>query len=187
MHIIERLEPVEEENIQKVFGRYDVHEAVELQQFKTGILDVFPSLLSMDDANKALSSHEFNLKHEDKYIKVITEVFMDNESSVYIYCKDIETVDLKSQCHFVNEEQLNLIDKVLGLEQDIFKTNSVELLQAFIKLSTREVLFSNLFFMVREISIVGNYDLSFPVICSSEASFYKIKCIAEKNGLFVRT
>lgn len=68
----------------------------------------------------------------------------------------------------------------------LFLIEDKEILSLFVKLSTRELLFSIFHFINVLITIVGNFDLSFPIFCKGEDDLKEYLSIARENDLFFR-
>lgn len=69
---------------------------------------------------------------------------------------------------------------------NIFSIENEDTLDLFIKLYTRELLFSVFHFTKIQITIVGSWDLSFPMFSNNKNGFKELLSIAEKNELFFR-
>ena len=71
-------------------------------------------------------------------------------------------------------------------KSNIFSIDNRDILYLFIKLSTRELLFSVFHFTKIQITIVGGWDLSFAVFYNNKNDFNEYLSIARKNELFFR-
>lgn len=169
-------------SIECYFKRLDMEEETDLDDYTVGVLDVFPYILSEKEAEHLLSSFEnHNLKYEVRFIETIRKVFYKNGKEVLIYCPNINEYFLEH-----TEEESLLTKDIVRLQSDVFKVTSEKYLEEFIKLSTRELQFSNFYFTNIPTVIIGNYDLSFPVYCLTKVDFDWICKQAKQEGLFIR-
>lgn len=169
-------------SIECSFKRLDMEEETDLDDYTVGVLDVFPYILSENEAEHLLSSFEnHNLKYEVRFIETIRKVFYKNGKEVLIYCPNINEYFLEH-----TEEESLLTKDIVQLQSDVFKVTSDEYLEEFIRLSTRELLFSNFYFTNIPAVIIGNYDLSFPVYCLKKVDFDWICKQTKREGLFIR-
>ncbi|WNQ12227.1 hypothetical protein MJA45_04025 [Paenibacillus aurantius] len=170
-----------------LFGKLNIHEDEGPKHFVTGILDIYNHALSEEDAEKFLSSfNDHNLRYEGAYLDFIKELFILNNSHVTIFSPKLDELFKSEDVSFLDEKQLELLERAISLGSEVIKTTSQEVLTLFLILSTREIHFSNFFFLETESIVVGNYDLSFPVYCRNHIHFNLIENIARKIGLFLR-
>lgn len=186
------------------FGRLDIHEyEAPRNKFCVGILDLFNKALSFKEADERIISYntecEENSKirreyliREAKFVEFIKfATIINNEDFIYIYCPDI--LELKGKRHsfltkFLSNSDNELLRPQVRKIKDkegLFKVDA-ELLSIFVKLSTRELYFSNFFFRNSNSVVIGNYDLSFPVYSIDTFVMDKYEKKAHEIGLYIR-
>ncbi|MFD2117633.1 hypothetical protein ACFSTH_09445 [Paenibacillus yanchengensis] len=172
---------MEIEAVLHVFSRLDIENEEDISKFNVGILDVYSYTLSEVEAKDLLSSFaEHNLKYEDRFIDTISSIFRKNGGIVLVYLSqcnyDSDLAHKKGvKCKFSKEN-----------ENELIKIDNLADLEIIAELSTRELFFSNFFFMNINTAIIANYDLSFPVYCDNQQDFNWLTNEAIKNGLFIR-
>jgi len=173
--------PSEMNLILSVFTRLDIEEEVNLNKFTVGILDVFPHTLSVEDAALYLSSfQEHNMKYEHRFLDIFQRIFQCNGEEVYVYTSELLfNVEIEEVARISS-------NSILDYQNELVRITSWNDLQQLLTLTTRELLFSNFFFMSLKTVIIGNYDLSFPVYSLDKHSFTWISGQAGKNKLHVR-
>lgn len=163
------------------------------EKYTYAILDVYDHQLSVDDAEQFLSSfQEHNLKHEYKFLNFIRNVYEINKEKPIVVetsideLTNIEIIRILDGLDF--SDKLIFIDLIKNnkLNSNLFFVSSIEAIVLLAKLSTRELLFSTFHFINIQASILGNYDLSFPVFFYDKDSLNKYLEIAKENDLFLR-
>lgn len=176
-----KVSQIEINAVLREFSRLDIENEENVSKYNVGILDVYSYTLSEEEAAILLCSfEEHNLKYEERFVDTIKGVFQKNGGVVLVYLSkfndDINFMHKNNvRCNFSkkNENELIKIDNLADLE-------------IVVKLSTRELFFSNFFFMNIHTVIIGNYDLSFPVYCVNECDLDWLSNEANLNGLFIR-
>lgn len=167
--------------VMRKFSRFDIENEEDLSKFNVGILDVFSYTLSEVEAKILLNSfEEHNLKYENRFICTISSIFEKNGGTVLVYL---------AQCNY--DSYFVCVDGVecnfsKNDEKRLIKIDNLDDLESILKLSTRELFFSNFFFININTVIIANYDLSFPVYCVNQKDFTWITNEANKNNLFIR-
>lgn len=189
------LKPIFENKVNSVL-KLQVHiESIDdaYKKYNNAILDVFDHELSLEESSGSLGSFvEHNLKYEHRYVQFMEDIYESNNSMpviVDIYLNDLENVDILRILGTLDyQDKLFFIDLIRHnkSKSHLFLIENKEALSLFVKLSTRELLFSIFHFTDAPITIVGNFDLSFPIFCNSENDLKEYLSIARKNDLFFR-
>jgi hypothetical protein len=163
------------------------------EQYSSAILDVFDHQLSMEEANQLLGYFvEHNLKYENRFIRFMEEVYTLNKSMpvlIEVYLKQLESTDILRILHILDyKDKLLFIDLIRNHqgESHLFLIEDEEALSLFIKLSTRELLFATFHFTNIPMTVLGNFDLSFPIFFNCKDDIEKYINIARNNQLFLR-
>lgn len=164
------------------------------ERYPSAIVDLFDNQLSLNEYKReSIGDFEnFNLKHEEKYLNfikelytlsiedpVIIEVKFTDLSNVHIL-RILDTLDYKEKLLFVEL----IKDKMI--KDDLFLIYDEEILKLFIKLSTRELVFSNFYFTKLGITLCGADDLNFPIFFSNKSEQMNCSKIANKYSLFLK-
>lgn len=112
-------------------------------------------------------------------LPVIVDIQLNDLENIDIL-RILETLDYQDKLFFIDLIRDNASNSHLFLIED------KEILSLFVKLSTRELLFSIFHFTNVPITIVGNFDLSFPIFCKGEDDLKEYLSIARENDLFFR-
>jgi hypothetical protein len=186
-------------NFQKKFFKTDFdnndnfYEAA-IKKYPNAILDVFDRCLDAENKEIELLSNEyFRLSQEYKYLNFIEKVFSLNDKKCYV---DI-VLEKSSYLSFKYIWcELDEIDKYILMHQIILLSNKnhkknfliddVNLAKMFIRGMLREYWHYNLYFDKKPLLIMGNYDLSLPVICKCENDMKVYEKIANECGLYFR-
>jgi hypothetical protein len=194
--MIELLKPISETEANSLIkikvSSENIDEAY--KQYSNGILDVFNRQLSFDEASELLSSFiEHNLKYEHRYIEFIKRVYELNKNNPIIaevYLGNLESIDIVRIIEVLDfKDKLLFIDLIRhnSTKSNLFLVTSEEGILLLTKLSTRELLFTTFHFTSIPISIIGNFELSFPTFFKSEEEHKIYKDIARKNHLYFRS
>ena len=169
------------ENIEDAYERYD-----------NAILDVFDHQLTIEEADSALGFIEHNLKYEHRYIKFIEDLYEANSYHpiiIEIHLNELESLDILRILDGLDyKDKLVFIDIISNNENksNMLTVENKEFLHLLIKLSTREILFSIFHFIEIPITVVGGWDLSFPVFFNNKNVYEECLSIAKKNELYFR-
>lgn len=189
------LKPIFEDELESIL-KLDIHiETIDnaYKKYNNAILDVFDHQLSIQEADISIGSFvDHNLRYEYRYLEFIKDIYKANDYETIIIeanLSDLENLDILRIL-----ESLDYKDKLLFIDiirfnenkSNIFSVDNMEILYLFIKLSTREILFSVFHFTKIQVTIVGGWDLSFSVFYNSKNDFNKYFNIAKKNELFFR-
>ncbi|MEK4043320.1 hypothetical protein NSU18_06620 [Paenibacillus sp. FSL H8-0048] len=113
------------------------------------------------------------------------KIFQLNKSSIYVKSiRIINTSDSYIIQKGFTKDDIEFIEKFLCYENRLLQVTHFEELVRIIKLSTREVVFSN--FYTEDAAIEGNFDLSFPMYCRSEQSKKLLNEYASEVNLYIR-
>ena len=193
----------EKNRILAKFGRLDMEELERpWEKFDVGILDVYSRCLTVSEAQDLLVNFRGNswfrkakqpryLAQERSFLAVFHSLWQLNENEpVFIYFPHLATLtkrEIKYALKNLNSGERVLLKNVLknfSSNENLLKTRDFRLLALFVKLSAREMLFSNFFF--RAAVIIGNFDCSFPVYALDEREMDRYRRIAHSEGLFIR-
>ncbi len=158
-----------------------------------GFLDVFDHVLSCDEADVLFTSfEEHNLKYEDRYVEFINDVYELNKSKpivVEMYLNELSNVEILRILNILDyKDKLIFLELVRNIENSyyLFLIQSSVILPLLIRLSTRELLFTTFYFTEIPISIVGNFDLSFPIFFENPNDICTYLDISKETNLFLR-
>lgn len=189
------LKPVYENKIELILNVHMETMDNAYKEYNNTILDVFDHQLSVEEIEEndlSFGFVEHNLKYEYRYIQFIEDLCRANDNEpiiIEVYLNDLENLDILRIL-----EGLDYKDKLIFLDivrfnkskSSIFSIENKDLLHLFIKLSTREILFSIFHFTKIQITVVGSWDLSFPMFSNNKNDFKDFLSIARKNELFFR-
>jgi hypothetical protein len=190
------LEGINESELnEKIKGFIITHENIDTayEKYIYGILDTFDHCLNEEEADRFLTSFtEHNLKQEYKFIEFMKLAYELNEYEPIIMNLPFHEIESTYILYILNI--LDYADKVAFIEQirriegqrTYHRIKQWELLQLYTKLATREIYFPIFHFTRFPMTMVGNFDLSFPLFCQYEDDMNRYKSIAEKCGLFIR-
>ena len=189
------LKPTSENEIETIL-KINIHrETIDsaYEKYNNTILDVFDHQLSIKEADISIGSFvDHNLKYEHRYIQFIEDIYRANDYEpviIEVNLNDLENLDILRILEGLDYKDKLLFIDIVRFNQSKSNTFSIEnkeLLNLFIKLSTREILFSVFHFTKIQITIVGACDLSFPVFSYNKNDFKELLSIATKNELFFR-
>ena len=189
------LKPTSENEIETIL-KINIHrETIDsaYEKYNNTILDVFDHQLSIKEADISIGSFvDHNLKYEHRYIQFIEDIYRVNDYEpviIEVNLNDLENLDILRILEGLDYKDKLLFIDIVRFNQSKSNTFSIEnkeLLNLFIKLSTREILFSVFHFTKIQITIVGAWDLSFPVFSYNKNDFKELLSIATKNELFFR-
>lgn len=170
------------ENIEDAYEEYD-----------NAILDIFDHQLTIEEADLTLGFVEHNLKYEYRYIKFIEGLYEYNSCQpiiIEINLNELQSLDILRILEGLDyKDKLIFIDIIRHSENksNMFTVENKELLHLLIKLSTREILFSIFHFTKIQTTIVGGWDLSFPIFFNNKNNYEQCLSIAKKNELCFRS
>jgi len=194
---------IENTDIIERFGRLDIEKEVNVNRFCIGILDRFGECLSNEQSiiefpNVPKFVKESNdllefIKLEKQYLLFFNKIFEFNKNIVYIYAPGF--IKLKGKDYdwiydYLNDEEKKQLQFLL--KQRIYKKNNVIILtnlkhmELFVKMSFREICFSNFFFCNTSTVIIGNYEMNFPVYSLNSDFFEALILIAKECQLNIR-
>ena len=160
---------------------------------KNTILDIFDTCLDEKaEELELLDSQFFKLSQERKYLNFISDVFFENDKKCILNIKyDMKDYDLLIR--YIND--LDVIDRYLLLEQfgslkkcssTFFLVDNLNLLEMFVKGILREVFDMEIYFKRKPLLLFSNYDLSLPLVFSSEKDMMYYEVLARNNNLYFR-
>ncbi|MBL0387276.1 hypothetical protein JJB07_11500 [Tumebacillus sp. ITR2] len=181
-----------------LYGRVDIEEIERPTIFSVGILDQYPSQLSEEEAarllNFEINSSRFRMT-EKKYLSFFKAALDDNDHfPIYAYSPKLSKINGPELQLILSsldrKNMINLRKLVCSWKQEnqpeVFRITNYDQILLLIQLSTRELCFSNFFFIKSKSVIVGNYDLSFPIYCLDEKMLDTYSMLARNKGLFIR-
>lgn len=169
------------EAVRSLFSRLDVEHEEDVRRFHAGILDVYPEALPEEEARELLGSFEaHNLRYEDRFVRTLASLFRENGMTAVAFlahCNRDHGCDIGDGLkHLFSEKD----------EHAAIRIDNERALETVVKLSARELFFSNLFFVNLGAVVIGNYELGFPVYCVRKEDLDWIAEVAAVNGLHVR-
>jgi hypothetical protein len=177
--------PIKEEEFKQICNIRVKNIMQGMNEYINGILEIKCDL----DENRTFEN--FNLKHEDRFVRFMEKIYEINKESpivVDFYLKDIEPEGIIIMLNsLAYEDQITLINHVKNIKGDeiYFKIESKELIPFITKLSTRELHFCTVHFTNIPVTIWGNYNLSFPIFCEKLTDLEFYKKIAEDCGIIM--
>ncbi|MDR1008488.1 MAG: hypothetical protein LBL65_08040 [Campylobacteraceae bacterium] len=158
------------------------------------ILDVFDCVLDrLDPRIELLSNEYFRLSQEYRYLGFIEEVFDLNGKKCYvdaIFNENSHLTFRRELCCFDEIDKFILLRQLttfsnIGHKKD-YLIDDVNLAKMFIRGMLRESWQYSLYFDKNPLLVMGNYDLSLPLIFKNEKDIKIYEKIASKYGLYVR-
>jgi hypothetical protein len=163
------------------------------ETYVSGILDVRESAPTEEELGSIPFGviEDYNILYEERFIQFIRRVQDENRGErnfVDCYLKEahsgglltaLELLDYKDKLVF-----LELLRK--GIDDNPYLELNDKIVELMLKLSTREILFTTMFYRERPITIWGNYDMAFPVFFKSEEDKEYYSEIARECGLYIR-
>lgn len=193
LNILEKID--DSELKEKIKGIIITHENIEeaYEKYSYGILDTFDHCLTEEETDRLLNSFtEHNLKQEHKFIEFMKLAYELNDHEPIIMNLPFHEIESTYVLYILN--MLDYADRVAFIEQirriegqrTYHKIKYWELLQLYTKLAVREIYFPIFHFTKFPVTVVGNFDLSFPLFFPEEDNLSRYKSIAEQCGLFIR-
>lgn len=171
------------------------HENVEeaFDKYRYGLLDTFDHCLSYEEADEILHSFEqHNLKYEHKFIEFMKLAFALNNDEPIIMSLPFHEIESAYVLYILNildySDRVAFIEQIRSLREPriYHKIRHKEQLELYTKLATRELYFPIFYFTKSQMTLVGNFDLSFPLFCQDKDDLNKYTSIARQCGLFIR-
>jgi len=202
LDLIKGTTSTEKQLIIKKFGRLDMEEYINPRNnYVVAALDRFSRLLNIEEADKLLLTYDYHkkerkqikskyFKQESNFLEFFTYAYELNQKyPVYVYSPNISSIKNFKAIKTFNENDKKLLKGLLNNIQIIdglYKVDNENLLHLFVKLSTRELHFSNFFFIESSSLIIGNYDMNFPIYCINELTMSSYEKQTSELELFIR-
>lgn len=160
--------------------------------FAVGILDVFERRLSSEELHLLIECKSDNpeyLIYEKSFLNFFQHLFdVQEERTVFVFCPDLKKLSHEEKqevMRFLSEQDRKHLEEIISMENiDLIEIQELEKLLLSVRLSARELLFSNFFF--EDVMLIGNYSLSFPIYCLHQDTLSKYANEAKRLGLHVR-
>ncbi|MBP1890559.1 hypothetical protein J2Z53_002164 [Clostridium moniliforme] len=127
---------------------------------------------------------------ENNFIKFLNEAYEENDRFIVDYYGNVLTnEEFSRMLKEVTEEEkriLNNIKNNFNSEDIYFQIEDKSILNIFIKLSLKGILFSTFYFIDDEITIWSNYDYKFVMFFNKDETLEKYKLLAEKYKLIIK-
>lgn len=186
--------PVKKEEFEELVEIKVVEDLDEgFEKYVSGILDIREAAPTLEETETIPFGviEDYNILYEEKILNFIRKVYEENrEERNFIDCY---TAEAQSSGILTVLEYLDYKDKLAfiellrnGLDENPYLEINEDVLDLAVKLSTRELSFTTLYFRKRPITIWGNYDLAFPVFFKTEEDKAYYTKLAEECGLYIR-
>jgi hypothetical protein len=163
------------------------------ENYVSGILDIRETA----PTEKELESipfgviEDYNIIYEERFIQFLKRVHEENNGErnfVDCYFKEAHSGGILTLMEFLDyKDKLVLIELLRkGIDDNPYLELNEEILELMLKLSTRELLFTTMYYRKRPITIWGNYDLAFPVFFKTEEDKEYYKNLAKEYDLYIR-
>lgn len=191
------------ENIFNPIGKEEFDELIEIkvvdsldegfENYISGILDVRESAPTEEELESIPFGviEDYNILHEEKFVKFIRRVGEENSGErnfVDCYLKEAHSGGLLTALELLDyKDKLVLLELLRkGIDDNPYLELNDKIVELMLKLSTREILFTTMFYRARPITIWGNFDMAFPVFFKSEEDKEYYSEIARECGLYIR-
>lgn len=160
------------------------------ENFKNNILSVYDVKLDAKEERTLLNKHR--AQYEKKFIDFMNSAYeYNNEKGLiidfYINNLDKEAIDKIMQSLTKDETKifLEIIKKMSG-DTIFLKILDKEMLEIIVKLNVREIFFSSFYFLDKELTIWGNYNMEFPVFYNDDFIIEEYIKRALEKDLYIR-
>ena len=127
---------------------------------------------------------------EDSFIKFLDEAYENNEKFIVDYYGNVLTEEeFNRMLEELTEDDKKILNNIKNNCSDkniYFEIEDKNILNVFIKLSLRGILFSTFYFIDDEITIWSNYDYKFVMFFNKEETLDKYKLLAQKYKLIIK-
>ena len=184
---------MKEKSIMKVTPTLAVEEIEKPEQlFAVGILDIFERQLSAEELHLLVECRLDNpeyLIYEERFLSFFQHLFdFQEERTVFVYCPDFRKLSNEEKqelTSFLSEQDRKYLEGTINkVNTDLIEIQELDKLFLFVRLSARELLFSNFFF--EDVVLIGNYSLSFPIYCLNQDTLSKSADDAKRLRLHIR-
>ena len=128
---------------------------------------------------------------ENNFIKFLDQLYDDNKKFIVDYYGNLlNDEEFSRMLKGVTEKEKNILKDIKNNfnNKDIyFEIEEKNILNVFIKLSLRGILFSTFYFADDEATIWSNYDYKFVVFFNKEETLEKYKLLGEKYELIIKS
>lgn len=160
------------------------------KRFKSGTLTLHSEKISLEDEKKFEKEilHDNFIDFEKRYIDFIKECYRFNNGNLMIdfYVERLDDEAIVKILEVLNlEEKSMFLDLIDNIDKDkvYFKVNDLNILDIIVKLNTRNMFFSTFYFLERELTLWGNYNLKFPLFFKDDEIIKLYTNIAKNNKL----
>lgn len=169
---------------------YNIEDGFE--KFKNNILSVNSDKLNLFEEKQKIKKNKFKNEYEENFISFIQDAYKINDNKGVIidfYINNLDDIAINNILEALDEEEgglfLNIIHEMTG-STNYFKVDNEEILSLIVKLNAREIFFSTFYFLDKEFTVWGNYNMEFPVFYNDDQIIEKYKKIASENNLYIR-
>ncbi|MEG2892130.1 MAG: hypothetical protein RR840_02100 [Clostridium sp.] len=125
---------------------------------------------------------------EDVYLeffKSLFNVYCNEGFYVDFYINNLTNDEINSIRELLDQSDKDTFNSLISenFKGIYFKVSSLELVEFFVRLSTRELFFIS--FYTKDFTIWGNYDLSFPIFTRDASMLLKCFSIIKENDLYL--
>jgi hypothetical protein len=165
------------------------------KKIPNGVLDVFDHRLIDEEYDESEIGDfiQHNLKHEPKFEKFIEQAHkLNDHQGVIIECdfselESMEILGILNRLDFGDKLLwIEIIKNISQLKSSFIKTDDINIIKMFLRCSTRELLHPFFHFKKHSASLVGNFDLSFPMYFETEDVKNIYSDLARNAGLYIR-
>lgn len=125
--------------------------------------------------------------NEKEYIELVNQLFEMNKGEAYFdfYYFQLKPEDKEKFHTLLNKEDLEILSRIVDNYDSVYFSLTRELIPFVVRLSTKEVLFSTIYFTKFPATLWGNYNLSFPIFFDVDRIQSKYVDKVEKMGLII--
>lgn len=160
------------------------------KRFKSGTLTLHSEKMSLEDEKKFDTEilHDNFIDFEKGYIDFIKECYNLNNGNLIIdfYVERLDDEAIVKILEVLNlEEKSTFLDLIDNIDKDkiYFRVNDLHILDIIVKLNTRNMFFSTFYFLEKELTLWGNYNLQFPLFFKDDGIIKFYDDIAKNNKL----
>lgn len=161
-------------------------------KFKNNILSANRYKLNLFDEKQNIEKSKFKNEYEENFISFIQDAYKINDNKGLIidfYINNLDEIAMKNILEILDEDEravfLKITQEMTG-DTNYFKVENEETLKMIVKLNTREMFFSTFYFLDKEFTVWGNYNMEFPVFYNDNQIIEEYRKIASENNLYIR-
>ncbi|UYZ12845.1 hypothetical protein A6764_18880 [Brevibacillus sp. WF146] len=187
--------------LEKHFHSLDVLEFYSKGKY-ISLIDRFPRSLTEDEIEREPLSYSRDwepsakekqkyLLDEKKFLRFFSSIYhFHKKNNVFVYCRDFADININDFRYLEDTNTQNMAVEGLSYlkesSQGVLKTSDLATLEVFVKLTLREAIYCNFFFIDSLSVLIGYYEMSFLLYCNDPETLKKYEDFAIESNLFSR-